>query len=273
MQFCTSFSSIAKNYNAFLLDLWGCVHDGSALYPGVLETLESLAAQNKNVVFLSNAPRRAVKAQVVLDALGIDRRLYHGILTSGEAGFLALQEGEISYGERYFFIGPVRDVGVLNGLPYQLTKSIEEANFLLNVGYGSESGEDDDYSSVLLTAAGRKLPMLCLNPDFEVVKISGERFACAGVIARDYENFGGHVDYYGKPYPHVYDRALAMLGAPKEQVLAVGDALHTDIQGARDAGVKSALVTGGILKHTPNLENYLKSQPIQADYVLSGLAG
>lgn len=272
-------SSVIPPYQALLLDLWGCVHDGTALYPGALECLERLKAHGKRVLFLSNAPRRASKAQAVLDMLGIGRDLYEAVVTSGEVGFASLKRmtkenassSVLRHPSSYFYIGPPKDADVLHGLPYSPTPRIEDAGFLLNVGFGSEAQSAEDYAAVLRAALARNLPMLCLNPDMEVVKITGERMECAGVIAQEYERMGGQVNYYGKPYGEVYDYALLLLGLPREAVLAVGDGLHTDILGARRAGIASVLIAGGILHHEPDLEAALAREGIHPDYVLPNL--
>lgn len=291
MQFLPSLSPIANRFDAILLDLWGCLHDGSALYPGAHECLIELRKRDKKILMLSNAPRRAVKAQVVLDQLGVERHLYDGLLTSGEAGFAALAGDRVSgirYQENldsrflipdsyYFYIGPPKDADVLHGLPLSPTEQMEKAGFLLNVGFGSESHSMDEWDDVLARAAALKLPMLCLNPDMEVVKITGERFPCAGVLALAYEKLGGKVHYIGKPYPAVYEMALAKLGVPKERVLAIGDGLHTDVLGAQNARLASALVTGGVLKQQlgnateAKLRKHLAAQDVHPDFVLPGL--
>ena len=145
---------------------------------------------------------------------------------------------------------------------------------LLNVGFGSEEQHSDDWMPLLRDAQRIGLPMVCLNPDLEVVKQTGERFECAGVLAHAYESFGGKVHWFGKPYPAVYEECLNILfpspsqgegrvgvkqdnphpdplpkrEREKERVLAIGDSLDTDIPGAQNFGIDSVLVTGGILK-------------------------
>jgi hypothetical protein len=50
---------LALDYDGFILDLWGVVHDGTAPFPGVLDCMGRLIAAGKRIVLLSNAPRRA----------------------------------------------------------------------------------------------------------------------------------------------------------------------------------------------------------------------
>lgn len=249
MKQLSSFSPLIDRYDAFLLDLWGVVHDGEQLYPGVRDTLVSLRRAGKQVIFLSNAPRRARKVAAVLTRLGVEPSLYDAIVSSGEAGFHWLEEGKAPWGKRYYFIGPQRDADVLHGLDFTPAETLEEADFLLNVGFGSEESCSEDLSPLLCAAQLRGLPMLCLNPDLEVIRMNGTREPCAGVLAKEYEHLGGSVTWFGKPYSAVYERCHHLLnGLDKTRILAVGDSLETDIPGAKRFGVDSALILGGILK-------------------------
>ena len=81
----SGFGALSANYDGFIVDLWGVVHDGVKPYPGVLDCLARLKAAGKRVVFLSNAPRRAAKIGEALHEMGITRNLYDGIMSSGEA--------------------------------------------------------------------------------------------------------------------------------------------------------------------------------------------
>jgi HAD superfamily hydrolase (TIGR01459 family) len=249
MKHLSLISEIIPYYDAFLLDLWGVVHDGSHLYPGVYETLVALRESGKKVIFLSNAPRRADKVAVVLNNLGIKPELYEHIISSGEVGFQWLQNGGASWGKRYYFIGAKKDEDLLHDLDFQRVYDLKDADFLLNLGFGTDEQTSADFLPLLQDARKLSLPMLCLNPDLEVVKISGERFPCAGVLAKDYLKMGGDVTWFGKPYNSVYEHCHELLGGiDKSKILAVGDSLETDIPGANRFGVDCVLVTGGILK-------------------------
>ena len=50
-------SEIFKEYDSFIIDLWGVMHDGFTLNPEALEVVENLLIHNKRITFLSNAPR------------------------------------------------------------------------------------------------------------------------------------------------------------------------------------------------------------------------
>lgn len=259
MEFYPSLASIASKYDGFILDLWGVIHDGTALYPGVKPCLESLRRQGKKIVFLSNAPRRAAKVEEKLNELGITPDLYDHVLSSGEVAynFLALPEHLIDQ-QKYYFLGPEKDADLLDGLAYERVTDLEDAQFILGVDveyHGQQVAELEPY---LAEARRHNLPMVCVNPDIEVVKQDGTHIWCAGAVAQHYQGMGGEASYFGKPYAAVYEAALALLDTIKrDAILAVGDNIDTDIKGGNENAIDTALVTGGILaREMPNPSPY-----------------
>ena len=242
---------LAPAYDGFILDLWGVVHDGVQPYPGVHDCLERLRAAGKRVVMLSNAPRRAGPVRRQLLRMGIEETLYDGVMTSGEATHLLLRDRpddwSAALGRRVFHLGPDRDRNVLAGLDLELTETPEDATCVLNTGPDDHLNPTDPtvFDPALQTCAGRRLPMICANPDLEVIR-GGVRVLCAGTFAQRYASLGGDVRSIGKPDPLIYGPVLDILALPKSRVIAVGDALRTDIAGAAAIGVDSCWVLGGI---------------------------
>ncbi len=239
---------IADGYSGFIVDLWGVIHDGVTPYAGAIECLRRLRAGGKRVVLLSNAPRRAHAAAAGLLRMGIGRDLFDGIVTSGEATWLALADYP---GARVYHLGPERDRGVLEGRPVTRVDTPGTADLLLNTGPDDQRDPAllDAYLPDLTACLHAGLPMLCANPDLEIVS-GGRRLICAGALAAWYESRGGSVRWIGKPYPAVYELVWPLLdGAQRARILAVGDALRTDIAGAKAAGVDACWILGGIHAH------------------------
>ena len=234
---------IIANYDALIVDLWGVIHDGTALYPHVAETLSLLHSLNKPVLFLSNAPRVSAKAQSNLDRLAIPRTHYLDIVTSGQVAHDLLARDPNP--KKYFYVGPGKDEDVLDDLP-NCTRTDEPglANFILCTGYEFDGQPHEEIVPLLVQLL--HLPMLCINPDIEVVKQDGTQILCAGAVATEFTQLGGKVAYIGKPFPEVYQVCKLLLG--NSRTLAVGDNPATDIKGANDAQIDSLLITGGVLK-------------------------
>ena len=244
-------ADFSKAYDGFILDIWGVIHQGGDAYREAIDCVRQLRAAGKRVIFLSNAPRRAEKVAAILEEKGIVRALYDGVLSSGEAARIAFETGDTAaigkLGKRYFLLAAPDDDDLLHGLDYAPSATVAEADFLLAIGLRDEHSNLAGHEPFLSEAASRGLPMLCVNPDREVIRL-GTRELCAGALAACYNQMGGAVAYVGKPYPFIYRLSLDMLGIEQQaRVLAVGDGLETDISGARAAGIDSLLVTGGML--------------------------
>ena len=240
-------SEFADNYDFFIVDLWGVLHDGQAPYPDAIDALKFLHEKNKKVVLLSNAPRRASKAKDVLGRLGFDESLYDHVLTSGEVThkYMAVTK---NFGEKYYYIGPEKDEDLLDGLRYKRVNEPSEADFAIVTGFDKDDSQRDEKDADIEKCIDANLPLICANPDRVVVRQNGQRMLCAGIIADRYKEKGGKVHYFGKPYNDAYEECLEALEAfDKTKVAAIGDSLHTDIAGANDMGIFSVLVTGGIM--------------------------
>jgi HAD superfamily hydrolase (TIGR01458 family) len=66
--------------------------------------------------------------------------------------------------------------------------------------------------------------------------------AWAGMLERA---SGKPAVYLGKPNPYNFSLALDSMGLKNNQVIVVGDRVHTDVLGARNAGLRSVLVRTG----------------------------
>ena len=54
MQQITGLAALADQYDGYIIDLWGTVHDGVQPYPGAVDCLQALRASGKKIVMLSN---------------------------------------------------------------------------------------------------------------------------------------------------------------------------------------------------------------------------
>jgi HAD superfamily hydrolase (TIGR01459 family) len=258
LPFIDGLASLAGDYDGFIVDLWGTVHNGVAPLPGAIDCLENLKATGKPVLILSNAPRRADNVAERMQAMGISEACYDAVLSSGEAAHIALRDRPDRFhaglGRACFLLGPPDDDSVIAGLDYERVDSIKAAHFILAIGAYRSGDRARDYDGMLAGATERRLAMVCANPDMEVLR-GGAREICAGAIAERFETFGGEVYYHGKPHPPIYEASLALMGLARDaRILAIGDALPTDVKGANAAGFDALLITGGIHAATLGIE-------------------
>ena len=241
-------SAVAHRYRGVILDLWGVIHNGEATFPHAIAALDELHRRGVGICLLSNSPRRAEEVASRLSAMGVESSRYQHLITSGELVFGTLggpvRDSGSPLGRNFLHIGPQELAGLLWGLDRQEVTSPSEADFVL------ATGMDDRQTAaslieLLQKCASLKLPMVCANPDL-VVLVGAQMIECAGTLAAAYKAMGGAVQYYGKPHPAVYQHALDRLGHEKHQVLAVGDALRTDVAGARNNGLDVVFIASGI---------------------------
>jgi HAD superfamily hydrolase (TIGR01459 family) len=241
---------LLERYDGFLLDQWGVLHNGVEVLPGVIEALQALQQAGKQVVILSNSGRRAATNQANMQRMGIEPGLYNAIITSGEAAWLGLKEQQDPAftvpGRRcLFFSRKGGDIQAIEGLDLDIVDHPEQADFILLSGLDHDPAVAQEVNQQLQQALKYGLPMICSNPDITGV-VGDELVTCPGALAQNYEQAGGEVRYVGKPWPAIYRVALARLELDKRTIVAIGDSLQHDIQGAANAGIDSVLVTAGI---------------------------
>ncbi len=273
LAFVDGLSSLASGYDVILSDVWGVIHNGIVAYPGASDALMRFREGGGRVILVSNAPRPGASVGTQLDRLGVPRAAYDAIVTSGDITRAQVVE---RIDRVIHHMGPPRDRPIFEGLPVRFG-SAAEADYVVCSGFDQEDeGHEsvEDYRDRLGALRERDLWMLCANPDL-VVERGDTLIPCAGAIAALYEEMGGEVYYAGKPHRPIYDAALGLAARisggsiPLDRVLAVGDAMRTDIAGAAGLGIDALLVARGI--HAAELR--LDEGPLLSSHVQDWLAG
>ena len=163
-----------------------------------------------------------------------------------------------------------------------------EAAFIACSGPNDDEVETpEDYREPLALAAARGIDMICANPD-RVVQRGDKLIYCGGALAELYVDLGGVAVMAGKPYAPIYDLCLAKAtdllggGLVRARVLAIGDAVATDVLGAREQGLDVLFIAAGIHGQavvrpdggldSQALEKLLAEDGMRARYVMTGLA-
>lgn len=227
-------ANIADQYDAFIFDIWGVLHDGLRPYEGVIDCLHELKLRDKSVLLLSNSPNRGeVVTRQVLSPMGITPDLFDHIVTSGDSTFDAMTKHA---GKNVYCFYDHENPTALENAPVTRVYDIEQADFAL-ISHLPWDVTEHDYDDVLRRCLNKGMTVICANPD-KIVGVGNSTHICAGAIADVYEAMGGKVSWHGKPHRPIYDRAFELLGHPdKPRVMAVGDSLRTDVTGATNYGI------------------------------------
>jgi HAD superfamily hydrolase (TIGR01459 family) len=239
---------LGKSYAAWLVDIWGVMHNGMRAFPPAVEATRRYREQGGIVILLSNSPRPSEGLQQQLRSLGVSDQSYDATVSSGD---LTRHELAKHAGARIFHLGPERDLPIFEDLDLKLVDA-RQAELVVCTGLFNDVTETpEDYEGLLRELAERKLTMLCANPD-HLVERGHDLVYCAGALAHLYEEDGGEVIYAGKPYAPIYELSeetiagIAGRKIARSEILAIGDGIRTDMAGAADYGLDAVFVASGL---------------------------
>ena len=259
-QIIASFSEISRGYDVVLCDIWGVLHDGRNAFVPAAQALARFRQSGGTVILITNAPRPSADIGAQLERFRIPPAAFDAIVTSGDVTIALIRARGAA---PVYHLGPARDLSLFDlaakGAPApSVLVALERADYVVCTGLFDDARETPaDYEKSLQAMAARGLTMICANPDL-VVHRGADLIFCAGALAQRYEAIGGQVVYTGKPHAPIYDEALARAaktrGQPidKARVLAIGDAMRTDIAGASAQGIDALFITSGIHREDLN---------------------
>lgn len=273
-QIITQLSEISHSYDALFVDLWGCVHNGVRAFDDANAALVAYRKSGGKVVLVTNSPRPRAGVEQQLRDFGVDNDAWDTIATSGDSARAAMFQGAV--GQDVFFIGTDAELSFFEPLrllndPITINRvPIDQAQGIVCTGLHPDQSPEA-YKPQLMMAKQMGLKLLCANPDI-VVDRGHKREWCAGAVAQMYTEMGGTSLYFGKPHPPIYDlarRRLAALGTPisDDRILAIGDGIHTDIQGALGEDIDSLFITGGLAARETKTD-YQPDPTALSDYLM-----
>jgi HAD superfamily hydrolase (TIGR01459 family) len=250
MERITGLSDIADQFDLYLVDQYGVLHDGVAAYPGVIDGLVRLRSRGSRVIVLTNSGKDASQNTARLAALGIEGSYFHAVVSSGEVGLHLVRSGALgsrfAIGAECCVIGRSGDRYAVSADNFRLVDRPADAAFLVFAGSDAPRTSLEAYRAMLAPAAQAGVPALCVNPDLSMLR-DGELVPAPGAIARVYESLGGLVDYVGKPDGAIFRHALDVAGTWTEgRVVMIGDSPEHDVAGAKAMGLQTLLVRTGI---------------------------
>lgn len=289
-QIIQTLSDISDRYDTLFVDLWGCVHNGVTAFPEALKALRAYHHDTGGlIVLVTNSPKPRAGVEEQLSRFGVPDDCWDLVATSGDSARAAMFRGAV--GDKVYFMGEwQRDAGFFEPLaiiddPIDIQRvPLKEATGIVCCGPFDPKADPDVNRPDFLYAKQMGLKLLCANPDI-VVDRGETREWCAGALARLYTEMGGESLYFGKPHPPIYDLARRRIAAAgghvdTNRILAIGDGLHTDIQGAMGEDIDSLFITGGLsaqqtkTSHQPDpeaLNACLEKEKISPTYAIGKL--
>jgi HAD superfamily hydrolase (TIGR01459 family) len=246
---------IVDQFDLFLVDQYGVLHDGVAPYPGSIDGLAEIAARGRKIVLLTNSGKGAAANLARLGALGFAGSRLDAVVSSGEVALQCVKNGTLgppfAVGATACVIGRPGDHYAFSRDDFKLVARPQDAAFLVFAGSDAPRTSLEAYYRNLTSAAKARVPAICVNPDITMIR-DGRLVPAPGAIARVYEDLGGAVEYVGKPHLPIFAHAVtvAALG-PGARVVMIGDSPEHDVAGGRAMGLSTILVRTGIHRDLP----------------------
>lgn len=229
----------AHPVEAVICDLDGVVYRGPAAVPHAVEVLRAVTVPI--IYATNNASRPPAVVAEHLRSLGLAASP-EDVVTSAQAGAAALAGDRP--GARVLAVGGPGVPEALEEAGLVPVRTAADVAAVLQ-GYGPAVSAADLAEASYAIADGAW--WVATNTD---ATIPNERGIAPGngALVRAVEAAVGRAPdrVVGKPHPDLYIVAATRLGVAPERILAVGDRLDTDIEGANLAGLLSALVLTGV---------------------------
>jgi HAD superfamily hydrolase (TIGR01450 family) len=260
-----SLLEIADQIDAFVFDAFGVLNVGDTMIPGADTRLDQLRERGCAIRILTNAASYDRSGAIAkFKRLGL-RVEDDEIITSREAALLNLNQGHWGV--------IAADTDTLSDLPDTATRlgdtpedydKVDQFLFLSSADW-TASRQD-----LLLAAMQRRpRPLLIGNADLAAPRDDGFSVEPGHFGHQIADLLPDFVQFFGKPFPEVYDLVEASLPSVSSNRIAMcGDTLHTDILGAAARGWRTVLVTQDGLFAGYDTQPFSKQSRLFADWRL-----
>jgi 4-nitrophenyl phosphatase len=235
-----SLSSIRR----LIIDMDGVLWHGETALPGLVEFFNFLRGREiRFVLATNNASQTPTQYVAKLGRMGV-AVAREEILTSAQAAALYLS-GIAQKGERVYTIGEAGVSQTLMEQGFIVSDDDEKADYVV-VGMDRGLTWEKLARATINIRAGALF--IGTNPDKTLPTERGITHGNGAVLALLQAATDVTPVIVGKPFPIMYQQAMARLGGAAADTVALGDRLETDILGAVNAGIRSILVLSGISK-------------------------
>lgn len=270
------FYQVADQYQVILLDSYGVLKNHRGLIPNVQQSMDYLRQQGKIIRILTNDASRSPEQQASrFAAQGLQGISPAEIITSGMMArdFLAhkLRSGRVAYLGTASAAQYIVDAS-LEGVPVG-ELDLEQLDDIVAMVFLDDEGFDwnVDINTTVNLIRKTTIPVIVANGD-KLYPVSHRNVSIAtGGIAKLVESIlGRKFIHFGKPDTQMFNYAFEEVNRygsfRREDVLMVGDTLHTDILGGNKFGVATMLVLSGNTR-PENADLMIRSTGIIPDYI------
>jgi HAD superfamily hydrolase (TIGR01459 family) len=247
--FESGLQNVLDQFDAFIIDQWGVLHDGAAPYTGVAKTMAELQQRNFPVAILTNSSKLEQPNLDRLDRLGLPASLYGPVVSTADLlkAHIVTQPRPL----RVFLVATGIDAQMFEGTDVIEVETPEEADCVVLLTITDEVAADPSQADWLERAIACNLMLHTPSADVQSVTPGGSVVYGFSRLVTHYEKMGGTVRLHGKPSSECYDACRSRLGlSPSARVAAIGDQFETDVLGAVRNDCTPILVETGAAERT-----------------------
>ena len=275
-----SFLSVAEKFKAVFLDSYGVIKNYKGLIDGVQDTIAFLRNKNIALRIITNDASRSQEQQAEsFFKAGLKDIEAHEIITSGMMAKQFLQhkilDGKIAYlgtenSAQYILQSGLEHISIKD-IDLDNTNEISAFVFLDDEGFDWNV----DINKTVNLLRRKNIPVIVANSDKLYPVSKNDVSVATGGIAKLVENMlTKKFIHFGKPdsqmFMYAFDELNRFGHFQKNEILMVGDTLHTDILGGNKFGVKTTLVlTGNTRADTAELQ--INASGIIPDYICNSI--
>jgi HAD superfamily hydrolase (TIGR01450 family) len=251
-----------QNYEAVLFDVDGTLIAGTKPLPGNAAILDWLREHNFPFFLLTNDGNHSPQQKCARIGLGGINIAPEEIISCAHALVEAAIENKL-IGKKVFVLGSLGDPCFAEAAGMQITRNVDEISecAAIIVGEGTYNWQKNMNATINQLILDPSVPLIVPNPDSywpngengEIgIGAGGKTRFMTGILAE----MGIEVtpQFLGKPYKAVFHHTLEVMSKRfklnknphPEKVIMLGDSLASDIRGANNCGMTSALFLTGI---------------------------
>lgn len=247
---------MSRSVAGIICDLDGVLYRGDVACPGAAAGIASARAAGVRLLFMTNnASRTPVQVAEHLRSTGVPAAPEE-VLTSSQVGAAHLEdlrraEGLTVSGAPVLAVGGPGVGQALDDVGLQVVRSAdvgplgpERPFWAVLQGFGPDLRVSDLHEAAYAIRAGAH--WVATNSDATLPTSRGLAPGNGSLVTAVAHGTGASPVVVGKPWPASYRTALQRLDLPAERVLAIGDRIDTDIEGALACGIPAALVLTGV---------------------------
>jgi len=255
---------ILSRMKLFLFDMDGTLYLGDRIFNFTQELLDTIRAQGKKYLFVTNNSSRSVDDYVrKLAKMGIPAAR-EDFMTSSQATAYYLHK--YHEGKTLYVCGTESLKAELRSEGFLVTTDLAQVECIV-MGFDTELTFQKlhDVSYLLLT--NKDIPYIATNPDLVCPTEFGSVPDCGSICIGIKNATGREPVVIGKPSPLMAELALERFSVPKESACVIGDRIYTDVKSGLNAGITGILVMSG--ETTPEI---LAESPDKPHLVLQSAA-